>query len=163
MNKTDFASYINIITPLLWGKADLDKIITLSIMLISLQHKFDRTLAPTAIAEFILSSEIPFTHKTRIMLALILSYTTNYKPSNELIKISKRIITKEDHNNCQIIGHFLSIAEAIDGLFLTSPSFKINVKNHYLEIDSNELLPRPIFEKICNRLKSIAFARRTNY
>jgi len=156
-------SYFDIIIPLLSKKSNYENIIKLAIMLLSLQHKFDRTLHPSAISEFVLSSEIPFTHKTRIMLALILSYATNYKPNNELIRISKKIIDKNDNNNCQIIGHCLWITEAIDGPIFTTPSFSINMQNHYLEINSKEILPRPIFEKICTRLKSIAFARKMNF
>ena len=57
----------------------------------------------------------------------------------------------------------LWITEAIDGPIFTTPSFSINMQNHYLEINSKEILPRPIFEKICTRLKSIAFARKMNF
>ncbi len=159
----NWESYFDIIIPLLSKKANYQNIIKLAIMLLSLQHKFDSTLHSSAISEFVLSSEIPFTHKTRIMLALILSYSTNYKPHNELIRIAKRIIDKNDQNNCQIIGHYLWITEAIDGPIFTTPSFSINMQNHYLEINSKEILPRPIFDKICTRLKSIAFARKMNF
>lgn len=162
IQKTDFESYFKIVTPLLSKEKNAEEIIWLAIILLTLQHKFDKTLHPAAISEFILSSEIPFTHKMRVMLALILSYATNYKPNAELIRISKKLISKNEHNNSQIIGHFLFIAKEIDGPNFTIPSFTINIQNYYLEIDSNEILPRPIFEKICSRLKSIAFARKMN-
>jgi len=160
--KTDFDSYISIISPLVSNKEEISEIVQLSIMLLKLKYKFDKTLYPTAISEFILSSEIPFTHKKRIMLALILAYSSNFKPSQELVKISKKIINKYEHNDCQIIGNFLSIAEEVDGPVFVKPTFSIKVQNYFLEIISKEILPRPIFEKICNRLKSIAYSRKMN-
>ncbi len=160
--KTDFDSYVSLISPLVSSKEEITDIIQLSIMLLKLKHKFDKTLYPTAISEFVLGSEIPFTHKNRIKLALILAYSSNFKPSQELIKISKKIINKYEHNNCQIIGNFLSIAEEVDGPIFGKPSFSIKVQNHFLEIISKEILPRPIFEKVCNRLKSIAYSRKMN-
>lgn len=159
---TNFDSYISIVKLLTAEDNDLDVLVHLSIMLLKLKHKFDKTLHPTAISEFILASEIPFTHKNRVKLALILSYSSNFKPSQDLLKISKKIISKKEHNNCQIIGNFLCIAEEIDGAIFTTPSFSIKIQNYFLEIVSKEILPRPIFEKICNRLKSIAYSRKMN-
>ncbi len=159
---TNFNSYILIVKLLTAEDNDLDVLVHLSIMLLKLKHKFDKTLHPTAISEFILASEIPFTHKNRIKLALVLSYSSNFKPGQDLLKISKKIISKKEHNNCQIIGNFLCIAEEIDGAIFTTPSFSIKIQNYFLEIVSKEILPRPIFEKICNRLKSIAYSRKMN-
>lgn len=160
--KTDFDSYVSIVSTLISNEEEISEIMQLSIMLLKLKHKFDKTLHPTAISEFILGSEIPFTHKNRVKLALILAYSSNFKPSQELIKISKKIISKQEHNNCQIIGNFLCIAEEVDGPVFSKPSFSIKIQNHFLEIISKEILPRPIFEKICNRLKSIAYSRKMN-
>lgn len=159
---TDFDSYVSIISDLIADETELSEIMQLSIMLLKLKHKFDKTLHPTAISEFILGSEIPFTHKNRVKLALILAYSSNFKPNQELIKISKKIISKKEHNNCQIIGNFLCIAEEVDGPKFGKPSFSIKIQNSFLEIVSKEILPRPIFEKICNRLKSIAYSRKMN-
>lgn len=160
--KTDFDSYVSIVSTLISNEEEISEIMQLSIMLLKLKHKFDKTLHPTAISEFILGSEIPFTHRNRVKLALILVYSSNFKPSQELIKISKKIISKQEHNNCQIIGNFLCIAEEVDGPTFNKPSFSIKIQNHFLEIVSKEILPRPIFEKICNRLKSIAYSRKMN-
>ena len=77
-----------------------------------------------------------------------------------MIKNARSLITKEDYANCQIIGYFLQISEEIDGADFSRPSYDINVKNYYFEIEWNEILPRPIFEKVCMRLKSIAYAKK---
>ncbi len=163
--KTNWQSYFDIIMKLLPKDEgiEIQRIIKLSVMLLPLQYRFDPNLYPTAISEFILSSEIPFNHKTRIMVALILSYSINHKTNYELLKISRKIINKQDINNCQIIGHFLCIAQILDGNVFTEPSFTIKMENNYLEIDSNEILPRSIFEQIRYRLKSIAFIRKLNF
>jgi exopolyphosphatase/guanosine-5'-triphosphate,3'-diphosphate pyrophosphatase len=161
VSKTNWDSYLDAINPLLTS-TNYAETIKLAIMLLSLQHKFDRTLHPEAISEFILSSEIPFTHKMRMELALILSYATNSKPKTKLVRSAKKILRKEEYNNSQIIGYFLNIAESVDGPFFTTPSFSIEMRDNYLEINSDKILPRSVFEKVCNHLKSIAFARKMN-
>jgi exopolyphosphatase / guanosine-5'-triphosphate,3'-diphosphate pyrophosphatase len=159
---TDFDSYTEVISPLISGEKDLGVIMELAIMLLKLKRRFDKTLKPTAMYEFIFASEIPFTHKIRVKLALIFAYSSNFKPDAALVNISRQIITKNENNNAQIIGHFLSIAEEIDGPVFTTPSFSIKMQNNFLEIISQGILPRPIFEKVCHRLKSIAYIRKMN-
>ncbi|NRB10071.1 MAG: Ppx/GppA family phosphatase [Rickettsiaceae bacterium] len=161
--KTDFDSYIKIISTLLPKENNVDDIIRYTIILTSLPRYFDHTLPPVAISNFVLYSEIPFPYYMRIMLALILSYMSNFKPTTELIKLSKKIINKRNHQISQIIGHTMRIAKDVDGAEFTTPSFSIQQKDGFLEIASNDILPRPIFEKVCDRLKSIAFIRKAFY
>lgn len=161
-SKTDFDSYFNIIKPLLDEKEDLHKILKLLIILHSLNKFFDQTLAPKALTEYILNSEIPFTHRHRIMIALALNFSSNFKPDVDLIRISRKILNKNDFNNSQIMGHFLRIAKDIDGFDFNKPSFDIINNNNYLEIASDGILPRPVFDKVCERLKSIAYVRKTS-
>ena len=71
----------------------------LAIMLLKLKRRFDKTLKPTAMYEFIFASEIPFTHKIRVKLALIFAYSSNFKPDAALVNISRQIITKNENNN----------------------------------------------------------------
>ena len=52
---TNFDSYISIVKLLTAEDNDLDVLVHLSIMLLKLKHKFDKTLHPTAISEFILA------------------------------------------------------------------------------------------------------------
>ncbi|GAB4166605.1 MAG: Ppx/GppA phosphatase family protein [Rickettsiaceae bacterium] len=158
--KTNFNSYFDILKPTIDSPEHYREVLKLAIILSSLKHRFDKTLPPKAISEYILASEIPFKHRTRLMLALVLAYSSNYKPEQDLLKLAKKILTKEEHASCQIIGHFLQIAEEIDGPNFSTPSFSIKVKNLYLEIEWDGILPRPTFEKVCARLKSIAYARK---
>ena len=160
VGQTNFDKYYEIIEPLVEESNDLSQILKLAIILQSLNKYFDQTLSPTAISEFILNSEIPFTHRQRLMIALILSYSSNFKPDIELIKISKKLLCRQDFKNSQILGYFIRIAKDIDGFNFTEPSFNITIKNSYLEIITKDILPRPIFESICNKLKSIAYIRK---
>ncbi len=163
LEKTDFAKYYEIIEPLLEGSENLNDILKLSIILQSINKYFDQTLPPKAVNEYVLNSEIPFTHRQRLMIALILSYSSNFKSDIELIKISKKFLSKQDFTNSQILGYFIRIAKEVDGFTFTEPSFTITIKNHYLEIASKDILPRPIFERICDKLKSIAYIRKMNF
>lgn len=160
LGTTNFDKYYEIIEPLIEESKDLNQVLKLAIILQSLNKYFDQTLSPKAISEFILNSEIPFTHRHRLMIALILSYSSNFKPDIELIKISKKLLCKQDFKNSQILGYFIRIAKDIDGFNFTEPSFNITIKNNYLEIVTKGILPRPIFENICNKLKSIAYIRK---
>jgi len=159
-SKTDFEKYYKVMAPLLPADEDYSYILKLAICLSYLSRNFDPTQPPKAISEYILSSEIPFQHKDRVMLALILVCSTHFKPEANIARISRKLLSKKDHSICQIIGNYLRIAQEIDGPLFISPTFDIVLQNHFLEIDSKEILPRPIFEKVCDRLKSIAFARR---
>lgn len=160
LSKTNFTGYYDILKLIIPETANLYNLLKLSIILYSLKSKFDRTLPPKAIYEYILASEIPFSTKIRVMLALISVHASSYKPDHDLIKHTKKLLTKQEYASCQIIGYFLLIAEEIDGSVFSEPSFSIKVKNFYYEIEWNEILPRPIFEKICVRLKSIAYVKK---
>jgi exopolyphosphatase/guanosine-5'-triphosphate,3'-diphosphate pyrophosphatase len=159
-SKTNFEKYYNNLKPLIANEDDYFYITKLSICLSYLSKYSDQTLSPKAISDYILSSEIQFQHKDRIMLALVLSYITNFKPDGNIIRISKKLLSKKDCFVCQIIAHYIRIAKEIDGPLFTYPSFDILIHNQFLEINSKEILPRTVFEKVCARLKLIAFARR---
>lgn len=166
--KTDFSEYFAILLPLIRQNIvniqrtdqEIARLLQLAIMLSKLKYSYNNSFDPNILSSLILTSEIPFTHRERIELSLILTYSTIFKPSLYLIKLSKKMISKKDHDFCQIIGHFLYITEAIDGSNFTSPSFSISLENDFLEINSADILPRTIFEKICLRLKSIAYCRK---
>lgn len=158
LNITDFNSYNKILESLIKCNDEIYKIFKFSIIFTSLKKKYDRTLSPRAMSEYILSAEIPMPQNVRMMLALINSINSDFKPSFEILKKAKRILTKKEQFYCQIIGNLLGIGEDIDGPVYVSPSFTIKNNNGYYEIDCASILPRPIFEKICVRLKNIAFS-----
>ncbi len=160
INKTSFEQYYEIISPLFNKSAKLYRILKISIILQSLNKNFDQTLFPKGLQEYILNSEIPFMHRERIMIALIITVSSNFRVDNNITRLAKRILGKDDFCDSYIIGYFIKIAKDIDGFEFTEPSFSILIKNHYLEIATRDVLPKPIFDKICKQLKLIAQMRR---
>ncbi|MCP5369769.1 MAG: Ppx/GppA family phosphatase [Rickettsiaceae bacterium] len=160
ISATNFDNYAKILYDITGELTDLYKLLKLSIMFNSLKKRFDKTLPPKALIEYILSAEIPIEPKLRLMLALIAGINSDFKLSNDMVNLAKQIITREDYVHSQIIGHFLAIAEAVDGPNFMQPSFSIKLTNGYYELDHTQLLPRPIFDKIRGRLKNIAQAQK---
>ena len=161
MSKTDFNAYLKVLDKLIQhSEANIYELLKFSIILSNLKKNLDHTLPPSAILEYILSAELPIKQDARVMLALIVGVQSDFKPSPNLVKLSKLIIPKESYLICQIIGHFLCIAEIIDGMGFTTPSFSIDVYNDYYEINTKDILPRPIFEKIRTRLKNISYIKK---
>lgn len=155
LNKTDFQAYHDVLS-ILTRDADLMDILRLAIMFNSLKGWVDRTLPPRALVEYILAAEIPIPQNYRLMIAIIINVSSDFRIDSHLTNISKQILSKEEYVNSQIIGHFLSIAESIDGPNFVKPSFGIKLINRYYELEYEHILPRPIFEKIRFRLKSAA-------
>ncbi|MGV2432315.1 MAG UNVERIFIED_CONTAM: Ppx/GppA family phosphatase [Rickettsiaceae bacterium] len=157
--------YYEMIEPLLLSPDEvLREVVELTIMLSCININIDKTMRAHFMADFAISSDIPFTHKQRIMMAVALSYIFGYKPDLNIERLSRRMLTKDEYHNGQIIGSIIRIAYEVDGPMLYKPSFKLILKDRYIEIDAGEVLPRPVFDKICDRLKDIAIARRTrNY
>ncbi len=136
------------------------KIVELAIMLAQFNKYIDKTLRASFVVEFILASDIPFNYRQRVMLSLILAFTYNPKSDMNINKMAKKMLSKKDYCNSQIIGNFIRIAREIDGPEFHTPSFSLILKGRYIEIDSADIMPRPVFEKVCDRLKDIAFARK---
>jgi exopolyphosphatase/guanosine-5'-triphosphate,3'-diphosphate pyrophosphatase len=136
-------------------------IIDLGIMLSQFNKNIDKTLRANFAVEFILSSDIPFSHRQRLMLGIILSTTYNSKNDMYINRLAKRNLIKQDYANSQIIGNFIKMAIHIDGPEFYVPSFDIKItKDYYIEIDTDNILPRSVFEKVCEILKNIAFSRK---
>jgi exopolyphosphatase / guanosine-5'-triphosphate,3'-diphosphate pyrophosphatase len=153
--------YYKIIEPLLLQPNDsLKELVELTIMLSCININIDKTMRAHFMADFAISSDIPFTHKQRVMMAVALSYIFGIKPDLHIERFAKRMLSRDEHHNAQIIGCIIRIAYEVDGPILSKPSFNLILKERYIEIDANDVLPRPVFDKICDRLKEIAIARR---
>lgn len=132
----------------------------LAISLAQFNKNIDKTLRANFVVEFILSSDIPFSHRQRVMLSLALAVAYSAKSDSYINKLAKKMISKNDFYNSQIIGNFIKIARKVDGPEFHTPSFVLELKNSYIEIATSEILPRPVFEKVCEHLKDIALARK---
>jgi exopolyphosphatase/guanosine-5'-triphosphate,3'-diphosphate pyrophosphatase len=136
-------------------------IITLVIMLAQYNKNIDRTLRSNFIVEFILSSDVPFSHRQRLMLGNALALTYTSRSDTYINRLAKRMINQYDYCNSRIIGNFIKIAREVDGPRFQSPSFSLDLKdNGYIEISTLNILPKPVFAKLCERLKAIGLARK---
>jgi exopolyphosphatase/guanosine-5'-triphosphate,3'-diphosphate pyrophosphatase len=153
--------YYKIIEPLLVEPDEnLKDLAELTIMLSCVNINIDKTMRAHFMADFAISSDIPFSHKQRVMMAIALSYIFGTKPDLHIERLAKRMLSRDEHHNAQIIGCVIRIAYEVDGPILSKPSFNLILKDRYIEIDANDILPRPVFDKICDRLRDIAIARR---
>ncbi len=157
----NFSQYHKIISDLLFH-SDSTTLIVLdcAIMLSQFNKNIDKTLRANFAVEFVLSSDIPFSHRQRIMLSYALAFTYNGRGDMYISRLAKRVLNKYDYCNSQIIGSFIAIARKIDGPEFDFPSFEFKSKNKYIEIVTNQMLPYQTFEKVCNHLKDIAFAQK---
>lgn len=161
INEDIVENYFDILRPLLGNNSkECFKMIQYSLIVLSSKFYYDQTVPPCALIEKVLTSEIQFTHQERIKIALIITYSTNFKVDPQTLRVSKYLLSKEENVLCQILGNFIRICMEIDGPEFHKPSFSISQRGHYLEVDTKSMLPRPIFEKVCDKLKSIAFGLR---
>jgi exopolyphosphatase/guanosine-5'-triphosphate,3'-diphosphate pyrophosphatase len=157
----DLDKYYNMMEPLLISPNKvLRELVELTIMLSCININIDKSMRAHFMADFALSSDIPFTHKQRVMMAVALSYIFGLKPDLYIEKLAKRMLTTDEYHNSQIIGCIIRVAYEVDGPMLNKPSFHLVLKDRYIEIEATDILPRPVFDKICDRLRDIAMARR---
>ncbi|AAU03765.1 Ppx/GppA phosphatase family protein [Rickettsia typhi] len=136
-------------------------IIELAIMLAQYNKNIDKTLRANFVSEFILSSDIPFSQRQRLMLGIALTVTYTAKTDMQINKIAKKMISKSDYYNSHIIGYYIKIAREIDGPEFQEPSFSIKLKDDkFLQINASNILPKQVFDKVCERLKDISSARK---
>lgn len=160
-NICDLAKYNKLISNLLIEPDDLTRdVVDLAVILASFGKNIDRTLKAHFTAEFILSSDIPFNHRQRLMLGLATSHAFSSKKDLYINKLAIKILSEVDYHNSQIIGNILRIAKDVDGPSFRCPSFNLQLRDRYIEITTSEILPKPIFDGVCNRLKDIAFSRK---
>ncbi|MCC8372142.1 MAG: Ppx/GppA family phosphatase [Rickettsia endosymbiont of Pseudomimeciton antennatum] len=161
-NTCSIKDYTEVIKPILiQPDTTTISIIALVIMLAQYNKNIDRTLRSNFIVEFILASDIPFSHRQRLMLSNALALTYTSRSDTYINRLAKRMINSYDYCNSHIIGNFIKIAREIDGPEFQSPSFSLDLKdNGYIEISTLNTLPKMVFEKVCERLKTVGLARK---
>lgn len=157
----DLDRYYEIMEPLLLEPdSSLRNIADVIIMLSCMNINIDKTMRGNFMADFALSSDIPFSHKQRVMTAVALSYIFGGKVDMHIQKLARNMLTHTEYGNSQIIGCIIRIAHEIDGPNLHKPSFALVLKDRYIEVVAQDILPKQIFDKICDRLRDISNARR---
>ncbi|MDF2965343.1 MAG: hypothetical protein K0Q51_731 [Rickettsiaceae bacterium] len=160
-NNFDLEAYKKLIYTVLPEEiVGVDNIIELSLIINNGIKSVDKSLRASYFSELMLSTDIPFSHRERVILALIMSFSYRSKSDLKIHKLSKKIISYDEYYFAQIIGNAIRIIRQIDGPEFTKPSFSFHMKGAFIEIVGSNMLPKPIFNKVCAHLKDIGFSRK---
>lgn len=160
VSEDDLDYYIDRMKPVLPDIESHRELLRYSLIILSNRANYDQTIQFTAIIEQLMTFEIQISHKERVCLGLIISHFANFKLPGHLYKASRILLNKKDAVMCQIIGHFFKICEYVNGYSYRGVDFSLEINGKYLEINTEVNLPRSNFEKLKDRLKAIAFARK---
>lgn len=135
------------------------KLFKFALILSQYSRHIDRNYKAEWIISFILTTDIPFDQIQRASLIVAIAeiFSTKLNPQ---IRQVKKALSKSEICYAQIIGYFIRISMSIDGPYLTKPTFKIKFKKNYFEIDTENKLPKNIFEKSCEMLKKISYTKK---
>ncbi len=139
---------------------DLNNLLIISLILSQYPRHVDRSYRAEWMISFILTTDIPFDQHQRASLIIALAQGLSNK-TNLVPKAIKKILSKQENAYANIIGAFLKIAMILDGPVLSKPSFSFEYKNKFLEVVTNMILPKIVFDRICEQLKIIAIAKRS--
>ncbi|KJV92976.1 guanosine pentaphosphate phosphohydrolase domain protein [Orientia tsutsugamushi str. UT76] len=153
--------YVKMILPLLIQPNEaIEQIIRASIILVNYTQGIDTLFRTSFLSEYILTSDLPFSHSQRVILSLVLAKAaSDSKSVLRITKIAKQILPKIDFCNSMIIGTVISLAKDIDGYPLKSPSFSLPVNYKFIELSTTSVLPKMIWTKVVRKLKKICSLR----
>lgn len=152
-------SYVDLIKPMLIN-ADYNFLSNIELSLFMLNNNLIDNLTKETIAEYVLTTDIPFSHSQRVILSLIFVILFN-KPDSRTHFLSKKLLSKQDYNNARIIGNILKICYEIDGPLFTKPSFSIVLKDKLWQLSIERSLPKMIFTSACQNLKTAALIQKS--
>jgi exopolyphosphatase/pppGpp-phosphohydrolase len=127
-------------------------------MFINFKKNIDKNFVSHFISHTILMSDIPFTHKQRASIALILSNAFGVKSGKHVEQIAQTVLDKYEYKTACIISKLINVLLVIDGPELSNKcSFEIEPdENGKLTIKIFQTLPYALFNHVNKQLKSIA-------
>jgi exopolyphosphatase/guanosine-5'-triphosphate,3'-diphosphate pyrophosphatase len=161
-NSIDLDGYTRVIQNILKTKEnylyEINDIIKLSLMFINFKKNIDKNFVSHFISHTILMSDIPFTHKQRASIALILSNAFGVKSGKHVEQIAQTVLDKYEYKTACIISKLINVLLVIDGPELSNKcSFEIEPdENGKLTIKIFQTLPYALFNHVNKQLKSIA-------
>lgn len=159
--KCDLTAYCNIFRNIYPNHdQNLLELLEYAIILTDLIKNIDKTFIANFISEFILSCDVPFSHKQRVSLGVIMSFMYRSKADLRIHFIAKKILGRIEYDEAKMVGHYLRIARNIDGPKFVAPSFHIEEQDKILAIRCNRVLPKDSFRKICRHLKTIGLTKK---
>lgn len=123
-------------------------ILEMALVVNSMSNSIDQNFRANFLSQMVLTSNIPFAYRERVMLATIIFVTFKPFVVVPFYNLIKSTLSKTQYISCVIIGKILFLSGEIDGLTFHKPSFKLqyNLKNE-LTIHTSYLLPQDIFIK----------------
>lgn len=157
----DLNSYLELYKAVGFTNHDFyQKMLIIAILLCNSIENIDRNYRAEYMINFILSTDIPFNQHQRAVLILIIEEALTNK-KNLVPKQIRPFYSKLDAQHAQVIGSLIKLCHLIDGSILIKPSFNLYLKNIFLEISTENMLPKIIFERACELLKRIGISRRS--
>ena len=134
-------------------------LLIIALLLSQYPRHVDRSYRAEWMISFILTTDIPFNQHQRASLIISLAQALSSK-THLVPKSIKRILSKQEIALATVIGAFLRIAMILDGPILSAPNFGFEYKNRFIEVVSDNIFPKAIFDKVCEQLKAIGISKR---
>jgi exopolyphosphatase/guanosine-5'-triphosphate,3'-diphosphate pyrophosphatase len=158
-NSIDLDGYSKLILNVLTINDDVDEIndlVKLALMFTHFKKNIDRNFFGHFLSHTILMTDIPFTHKQRASLALIMSNAFGNKSNHHVQQIASTILSKNDYKNACVIAKMINILIVLDGPeLLNKCSFTIETEDDKPVIKTSQTLPYNLFSFVNKQLKSI--------
>lgn len=135
-------------------------LLKIALVLSQYTRNIDKNYKAEWVINFILTTDIPFNQYQRVSLIVSVAAALSSK-TNIIPRGLKKVLSKKEFAFAQGLGAFVKIALILDGPVLTKPSFDIVCNNRFLDIKIDIILPKNVFEKVCEELKTIGFAKKT--
>jgi len=139
--------------------SDLTNLFIITLILSQYTRHVDKNYRAEWIISFVLTTDIPFNQNQRASLIVSIAHALSNK-SNIVPKTIRKILSKKENAYAQIIGALIKICMMVDGPMLSRPSFSIIYKGRFLEVVTENVMPRTIFDRVCEQLKSIGLSKR---
>src|SRR5690606_37556463 len=132
------------------------QIIDLAIMFTNYLSYVDKTLAHSFTTNTILTSNIPFSHRQRVMLAIVMSCIYSFKLDNHLISLSKKTLSMKDYSNSYITGNILRLAKiSNDPEFYTQNFNLVFSPENKIKLVTSIILPQAVLLRVHRILDNI--------
>ena len=152
--------YTKIISPILIDPdQEVLQSIALAIMITSDMRNIDSFLATYLGTTLVLTSNIPFSHRQRVILCVVISYMFYFKLTPYILKLSRTYIDKQDYSNSYIMGNALGICKAINNILFLEPEFYFDIEKTKVVLKNNVELPNSIMTKIHKTISYINSVR----
>lgn len=140
---------------------DFNDIVKLSLMFLYFKKYVDRNFLSSFLSSTILMIDIPFTHKQRASLGLILANSFGGKPSKYISNLADKILGSKFRQNSLIIAYMINILLILDGPELSSKcEISLTIKDNKLAFTMPNTLPYSLYSCINKELKLIEQIRK---